>query len=143
LWVRFLEAMTLCAAGRYSIHLMIERAIQTLRLLTARHVLRGAVLVICALAFVTVTVAHGAQHLHGAAHAAVALSDVLPSGDGPDPDLATSAVDHCGACAVTMPSASTAVLCAPPQLADRIAALRHDPRAFDPAAETRPPIALI
>jgi hypothetical protein len=121
---------------------MIERAIQTLRLLTARHVLRRAVLVICALAFVTVTVAHGAQHLHGAAHVAVALSDVLPSGDGPDPDLA-SAVDHCCACAVTMPSASAAALCAPPRQADRIAAPGRDPRPCIPAAETRPPIALI
>jgi hypothetical protein len=141
--MRFLEAMTLCAAGRYSIHLMIDRAIQTLRLLTARHVLRRALLVICALAFVTVTVAHGAQHLHGATHHAAALSDALPSGDGPEPDVATSAVDHCCVCAVAIASGSPAALSARPQQADRIAAPWRDPRPCIPAAETRPPITLI
>ena len=121
---------------------MIDRLIQGLRLLMARLVFRRAVLVICALAFVTVTVAHGAQHLDGSAHGTT-LSDALPSGDGPDPDMATPAVDHCCACTVAMPAGSGVALCAPPQRADRIAAPRHDPRPFVPAAETRPPIALI
>ena len=129
------------AAGRYSIQLMIDRVIQALRLLTARLVLRRAVLVVCALAFVTVTAAHAAQHLDGSAHGTT-ISDALPSGDGSDPDMAT-AVDHCCACTVAMPSGSGVALCTPPQQADRIAAPRHDPRPFVPAAEIRPPIALI
>jgi hypothetical protein len=121
---------------------MIDRAIQSLRLLTVRHVLRHAMLVICALAFVTVTIAHGAQHL-GAPHAAVTLSDMLPSGDGPDPDLATSAVDHCCVCTVAMLAGSPAPLREPARPIDRVAAPVHDPRPCIPAAEIKPPIALI
>jgi hypothetical protein len=122
---------------------MMDRAIQTLRLLTGRHVLRRALLLICALAFVTVTVAHDAQHRHGTTHAAAALSDMLPSGDGPDPDMATPAVDHCCACAVAMLAGSPAALYRLPRQADRIAAPWRDPQPCIPAAETRPPIALI
>jgi hypothetical protein len=110
-------------------------------LLAARLVLRRAVLVGCALAFVTVTAAHGAQHLDGSAHGAT-ISDALPSGDGPDTDLATP-VDHCCACTVAMLSGSPAALREPARLIDRVTTPRRDPRPFVPAAETRPPIALI
>jgi hypothetical protein len=55
--------MAMRVARRNRIQLMIGRATQALRLLTACLVLRRAVLVICALALVSVTTAHAAQHL--------------------------------------------------------------------------------
>lgn len=141
MWTRFLEALAMRATGRYA-ERMIDRAIQGLRRLMAPLVLRRALVVICALAFVTVTVAHGAQCLHGPIHAATTLSDALPSGDGPDFDMAPPA-DHCSACTIAIPAGSAAALREPPHATDRVVPPRQDPRPFIPAAEIRPPIALI
>lgn len=130
------------AAGRYSVQLMIHRAIQVLRWLTAQSVLRRALVLVCALAFITVTVAHGAQHLNGAAHGTT-ISDALSSGDGPDPEPATPAIDHCCVCTAAMLSGSPATVRDLPRQADRVIAAPHDSRPFIPTSETRPPIALI
>ena len=103
-------------------------------------VLRHALAILCAFAFLTVGSVHGVQHL-GTVFAAV---EDVDSSDVPDaPQKAPLAAEHCCACTVlAVPAPVEAALPVPPgttQPASRVVSLRSHP----PNTETRPPIRTI
>lgn len=123
---------------------MTVRARRGLGLWIAAPALRRAVAVVCALAFVLVSFAHGMQHFNGPTSAISIQTDLGAQDDGPDTSKKASiAFEHCQGCSMI----ATPVL-APSTMPDRIEgdlpARRFDlHRPHSPVAETPPPIASI
>jgi hypothetical protein len=123
---------------------MTVRAIRGLRLWVAAPLLRQTIAVVCALAFVLVSFAHGMQHFNGPTPAISIQADIGSQDDGPDSsNKASVAFEHCQGCSMI-----AAPVLAPSTLPDRIEGALPT-RKFDlrrphpPFAETRPPIASI
>lgn len=120
---------------------MTDLALRGLRLWIAAPALRRAIAVVCALAFVLVSFAHGMQHFNGPTSAISIQADLGSQDDGAGTSKKASiAFEHCLGCSMI----ATLVL-APSIMPDRIEgdlpARRFDlHRPHIPVAETPPPI---
>lgn len=120
---------------------MAVRGIRGLALPVVGPWLRRTIAVLCALAFVLVSFAHGAQHFSGSTPTAVVQADLGSADDGPDTsNKASVAFEHCHGCSMI-----ATVVFAPATNPDLIVADmpvrrfdQHRPHA--PVAETPPPI---
>lgn len=123
---------------------MTDLALRGLKLWIAAPALRRAIAVVCALAFVLVSFAHGMQHFNSPTPAISIQADLGSQDDGPDTSKKASvAFEHCQGCSMI----ATLEL-APSTMPDRIEgdlpARRFDlRRPHPPFAETPPPIASI
>jgi len=120
---------------------MTDLALRGLRQWIAAPALRRAIAVVCALAFVLVSFAHGVQHFNGPTSTIGIQADLGSQDDGLDTSKKASiAFEHCQGCSMI----ATAVL-APSTAPDRTEAdlpvRRFDQhRPHIPVAETPPPI---
>ena len=122
---------------------MTEIASRGLWLWIAAPALRQVIAIVCALAFVSVSVAHGVQHF-STPTAISSQADVGSQDDGPDPsNKASVAFEHCQGCSMI-----ATVVIAPSTVHELIEGDLPTPRfnlhrPHSPVAETPPPIASI
>ena len=104
-------------------------------------VLRRATAIVCALAFLTVALAHTLHRCDAMAASAPSHHAVSMPGDVPDADKqAPSALEHCCACTLVIVPGSVQTIAAVPVTAVLAVVAPDHIRAHPPAAELRPPI---
>lgn len=120
---------------------MTVRAVRGLGLWMAAPLLRRTIAVVCALAFVLVSFAHGVQHFSGPTPTAVMQADLGSVDDGPDTsNKASIAFEHCHGCSM-IATVGFAPTTNPDCIVADMPARRFDQhRPHTPVAETPPPI---
>jgi hypothetical protein len=123
--------------GRYNIrflHMMI-RLFQRLKLWAPMA--RRCIAILCALAIISVSVAHGVQHFNAPVTGVVIQADLSPADDGAN--TAMLAVDHCIGCSMSAMAAILFSLIPELAAADLPTFAFNEYRPHTPAAETPPP----
>jgi hypothetical protein len=124
---------------------MIVRALQGLRLWVTAPVLRRAIAVVCAIAFVLVSFAHTLHHFNGPSPTAIIQADLGAFDDGgPSASKKASfAIEHCHGCSM-IATAVLPPLTTPDRIAADLPARKFDQqRPHTPVTETPPPISSI